>query len=146
MVFKEPKSGSSRKINLPPELVPMIEDHLATYVGTDPDALMFTSPEGHPLRHTKFRHVWLAACAKAGVTGLHLHDLRGSGATWAAQGGATLAELMHRLGHKTPHVAIRYQHATDERDQAIAERLEALYRAAEASEPEPVAEVIPLPH
>ena len=29
------------------------------------------------------------------MTDLHFHDLRGSGATWAAVAGATLPELMH---------------------------------------------------
>jgi hypothetical protein len=55
---------------------------------------------------------------------------RGSGATWAATTGPTVAELMNRLGHATPTFAMRYQHATFERDQAIASKLGALLRAA----------------
>jgi hypothetical protein len=55
--------------------------------------------------------------------------LRGSGATWAAQAGATIAELMARLGHTTATVAMRYQHATRERDRPIADRLGALLNA-----------------
>ena len=69
------------------------------------------------------------------VEGLHFHDLRGSGATWAATAGTTVRELMARLGHKTERMAIRYQHATLERDQAIADKLGALMRAVEASAP-----------
>jgi integrase len=69
----------------------------------------------------------------AGITGLHFHDLRGSGATWAATTGATVRELMGRLGHTTPTMALRYQHATLERDTAIAERLGALLRAVDAA-------------
>jgi hypothetical protein len=42
---------------------------------------------------------------------------------------------MARLGHKTERMAIRYQHATLERDQAIAEKLGALMRAVELPEP-----------
>ena len=38
---------------------------------------------------------------------------------------------MVRGGWKTPTVAMRYQHATVERDQAIADRLGAFYRIAE---------------
>jgi hypothetical protein len=37
--------------------------------------------------------------------------------------GAALAELMARLGHSTPNAALIYQHATSERDQAIAAAL-----------------------
>src|ERR1039458_8219029 len=67
--------------------------------------------------------------------------MRGSGSTWAAIAGATLPELMHRLGHKTPTAAMRYQHASSERHREVADRLGALLRPG-AVELEPVAEVI----
>ena len=70
--------------------------------------------------------------------------MRGSGATWAATTGATVAELMSRLGHTTPTVAMRYQHATTERDQSIADKLGALMRAAEKPVQEPTAKVTPI--
>ena len=41
----------------------------------------------------------------------------------AAATGATLAELMARLGHSTPGAALRYQHAAKDRDRAIADAL-----------------------
>ena len=41
----------------------------------------------------------------------------------AALTGATLAELMARLGHSTPAAAMRYQHAAQGRDQEIAAKL-----------------------
>jgi hypothetical protein len=98
-----------------------LEDQVAQNVAESPDALQFTSPGGLPLRRTKFRPRWAAACAQAGVSGLHVHDLRGSGATWAAHQGATLAELMQRLGHRSHTAALRYQHATSERGREIAD-------------------------
>ena len=76
------------------------------------------------------------------MSGLHFHDLRGSRATWAAMGGATMREPMGRLGHTTPNVALRYQHAAAERDRAIAERLDVLMRAAQTAVPEPIAKVV----
>ncbi|MDA8356539.1 MAG: tyrosine-type recombinase/integrase, partial [Actinomycetota bacterium] len=51
---------------------------------------------------------------------LHLHDLRHSGLTWSAATGASVAELMRRAGHKSPAAAMRYQHATEDRDRALA--------------------------
>lgn len=51
---------------------------------------------------------------------LRFHDLRHTGAVLAAQAGATLAELMARLGHSTPGAALRYQHAAAGRDTQIA--------------------------
>jgi integrase len=67
--------------------------------------------------------VWYPAREAAGRPDLRFHDLRHTGATLAAATGATLAELMARLGHSTPAAAMRYQHAAADRDQAIAEAL-----------------------
>ena len=47
----------------------------------------------------------------------------GTGAVLAASTGATLAELMARLGHSTAGAALRYQHAAKNRDKVIAEAL-----------------------
>jgi integrase len=69
--------------------------------------------------HDDFR----AARVVAGRPDLTIHGLRHTGATLAAATGATLAELMRRLGHSTPVAALTYQHATDDRDRAIAEAL-----------------------
>jgi hypothetical protein len=59
-----------------------------------------TAPSASKSRRIRIQ--WANACDKAGITGLHFHDLRGSGATWAATTEATAAELMARLGHTTP--------------------------------------------
>jgi len=69
------------------------------------------------------RFTWARARKAAGRTDVTLHDLRHTGLTLAAAGGATVAELMHRAGHASPSAAIRYQHATRERDQGIADAL-----------------------
>ncbi|MGN8750993.1 tyrosine-type recombinase/integrase, partial [Oscillospiraceae bacterium HCP3S3_D12] len=54
---------------------------------------------------------------------MSVHDLRKTGATLAAQSGATVRELMARLGHTTPRMAMLYQVASDDRDRAVAERM-----------------------
>jgi len=51
---------------------------------------------------------------------LHFHDLRHTGNTLAAATGASTRELMARMGHASAEAALRYQHATRERDDAIA--------------------------
>lgn len=53
----------------------------------------------------------------------HFHDLRHTGGTNAAYTGATTKELMARLGHSSPRAALIYQHATRDRDKAIADAL-----------------------
>lgn len=145
VVFGPPKTAAGRRaVSIPPELVPLVEEHLTEHVGPEPDALVFTDLDGGPLGRNKFRPIWAAACAGAGISGLHFHDLRGSGATWAAAAGATVREVMARLGHTTATVALRYQHATHERDRAIAERLGTLMSAAVARPEEPGAAVVPM--
>jgi len=61
-----------------------------------------------------------------GVEHLHFHDLRHTGNTLAATTGASTKELMVRIGHANPRAALIYQHATAERDKAIAESLSEL--------------------
>jgi integrase len=121
-----PKTAAGRRtIAIPPHLIPIIEDHFQTF-GSGPDALLFPSPEGGYLRRHNFRQrVWVPALRATGLT-FRFHDLRHSGLTWAAASGATVAELMHRGGHSTAATAMRYQHATRERDQTIARALSGL--------------------
>jgi len=72
-------------------------------LGLDDDqALAFTNPMGTPLRHSNFyRRVWMPAVAKAGLPGIHFCDLRHAGNTFTADEGASLRELMERMGHST---------------------------------------------
>lgn len=72
----------------------------------------------------------IAPCV-VGMPQLHLHDLRHAGNTWAAATGASTKELMARMGHSNAAAALRYQHATADRDQAIALALSELARPAE---------------
>ena len=117
----DPKSDAGiRDVAIPPHLVPVLQAHLDTHVGAGADALMFPAKHGgHLAPATLYRHYYKARTA-AKRTDLRFHDLRHSGATLAAQTGATLAELMARLGHSTPAAAMRYQHAAQGRDRQIA--------------------------
>ena len=65
-------------------------------------------------------------------------DLRHVVSTMAAATGAGIKELMYRLGHVSPHAALRYQHATRERDTAVAEAMGAMIRAARTGSTAPV--------
>ena len=86
---------------------------------------MHAQHSGHLAPETLYRHFYKARAA-AGRPDLRFHDLRHSGAVLAAATGASLAELMARLGHSTPQAAMRYQHAAQGRDQQIARALSAM--------------------
>lgn len=67
------------------------------------------------------------ALAEAGLSsGTHFHDLRHTGNTLTAAAGASLRELMDRMGHSSPRAALVYLHGSDARQQAIADSLSRL--------------------
>lgn len=120
----DPKSQAGRRtVTLPPHLVPVLAKHLAAHVGAEPDALLFPAKSGKHMAPSTLYKVWYPAREAAGRKDLHFHDLRHTGATLAAATGATLADLMARMGHSTPAAAMRYQHAASGRDRAISDAL-----------------------
>jgi integrase len=118
-----PKSKAGRRtVAFPAELVSELRWHVERFAAAGERGLVFVGPKGAPLRRSNFRPIWNAACEQAGVPGLHFHDLRHMGGTLAAT-GASLKELMARLGHSSTRAAMIYQHATRDRDEAIAKAL-----------------------
>lgn len=120
-----PKSEAGvRDVAIPPHLVPMLREHLNRNITGGRDGLLFPAADGvsHLAPSTLYR-VFYPARQAAGRPDLRWHDLRHTGAVLAAQTGATLAELMGRLGHSTPTAALRYQHAAQGRDAQIAAAL-----------------------
>ncbi|MDQ7904834.1 tyrosine-type recombinase/integrase [Phytohabitans sp. ZYX-F-186] len=126
----DPKSqAGKRPIALPHGLRADIEIHLSRYAQPGPDGRLFVGPQGGVPRRRNFNRVWHKALRDAGIPAdmdLHLHDLRHTGSTWSAQSGATLREVMKRIGHSSTRAAMIYQHATRDRDRAIATALDAL--------------------
>jgi integrase len=120
-IVGDPKSDAgARDVAVPPHLVPMIQDHIQPLRRDD---LLFPAVGGGHLQPSTLYRSWYKARTAAGREDLRWHDLRHSGAVFAAQTGATLAELMARLGHSTPAAAMRYQHQAQGRDRQIAEAL-----------------------
>jgi len=125
----EPKTAAGvRDVAVPPHIRPALKTHLKNHVGRGVDALLFPDDDGTHLRSDRYRVHWEKAREAIGKPNLRVHDLRHVGAVLAAQSGATTAELMHRLGHTTPAMALRYQHVAEGRDAEIAERLSKLAR------------------
>jgi integrase len=137
-VLGPPKTAAGvRTLTIPPNVIPVVIDHLDRFVGAAPDAWLFGTSTGTALAPRNFNRLWDKARAQVGRPDLHLHDLRHSGLTWAAASGASVAELMRRGGHANPRAALRHQHATEDRDRAIAEALGGLAGA----QPVPIAHV-----
>jgi integrase len=132
--FGPPKTKASRRTVPLPEVVATA---LAanTSPNPDPQALVFTSPEGAPIRAGQFRQrIWRAATEAADLEGLRIHDLRHTAvALWIAA-GASVTEIGRRAGHTSVVTVLdRYGHLlpgtedriTDALDQMSAEVHEA---------------------
>lgn len=118
-----PKSAAGvRVVALPTAAVETLRTHLTGYVPGGPDALVFAGAKGAPLRTGNFSRTvrWTNTVREVGLPGFHFHDLRHTGNMLAAETGASTRELMHRMGHSSIRAALIYQHATSERDRAIA--------------------------
>ncbi len=138
VVTSPPKTAAGiRTIALPDPVLCELKIHLETHVGPARDSRLFTGSRGGTLRRRRLRDGWLVARSRVeGVpSGFTMHDLRHTANTITAQHGASTAELMARLGHSSPAAAIRYQHATVERDHALAEAVGAEIGAGRPSKP-----------
>jgi len=123
-VIGPPKTAAGqRTIAVPSNVLPVLRAHLGNYVASEPEAWLFSSTSGGPMLASTLDRIWQRSRRAIGRSDLFYHDLRHSGLTWSAASGASVAELMRRGGHANPTAAIRYQHATEDRDRAIADAL-----------------------
>ena len=124
--FGPPKSEAGRRtVTVPAAIRGDVLRHLADFVDEGPDALVFTGERGGVLRRSNFHAAsgWSSAVAKIGLPGFHFHDLRHTGNFLASQSGASLADLMARMGHSSTRAARIYAHTTRQRDLVIADSL-----------------------
>jgi integrase len=124
LVSGPPKTEAGRRrVAIPPHIRQLVAGHLERLVPTV-DGFVFTGPlSDGPLPSVTWRRAWDQARKATGLRHFHFHDLRHSGNTLAAATGASTRELMARMGHSSPRAALIYQHATADRDQAIAAAL-----------------------
>jgi integrase len=130
-VIGPPKTDAGRRrVAVPPNVAGPLKLHLSKHVGAAPDSWIFPGEGDNPASPRTLNHVWSKARDNAGRPDLRLHDLRHSGLTWAAATGASTAELMRRAGHSSAQAALRYQHATEDRDRVLADALGTLATAS----------------
>jgi integrase len=131
LIDDDPKSRSGiRIVVFPKEIVPELRDHLECFADPDSKGLVFIGPKGGRLRRSNFRKFWHRAREAVGLPELHFHDLRHTGNTMAAAQGASLRELMERMGHSSTRAALIYLHVTREHDQRIAAGMGKLFKDA----------------
>ena len=85
-----PKSRAGRRVvGIPQAVIPVLREHLTVYVKDEPGALAFPGAQGGPLRRGNFNKMsaWPYAVRSVGADGLHFHDLRHTGNTFAERRG-----------------------------------------------------------
>ena len=91
IVLGPPKSrAGQRVVGIPKSIIPAIQRHMAKFVGPEPGALVFFGQRAAPLRRSNFGKMsgWPYTVRNGRpAEGLHFHDLRHTGNTFAATGG-----------------------------------------------------------
>jgi integrase len=102
-----------------------LAEHLASDVDGRQDALVFTSPEGEPLRRGNFnRRLWRPTLQDVGLD-LRLHDLRHTCAALLIAEGAHPKAVQSHLGHSSIQVTMdRYGHLLPSDVEELADRLD----------------------
>jgi integrase len=146
-VFTQPKSAKSRRaIDLSPSSVLTLAEHkerqegIRTMLGIPltQDDLVFSTPEGNPLRPDTVTRAWRMLAVKAGVKPIRLHDARHTHATLMLKQGVHPKIVQERLGHATITMTLDiYSHVTPGLQKAAAENFDRLLNTERENEPVP---------
>lgn len=107
----------------------MLKEHLENHAANGLTGLLFP---GDRTDHMSVRYLmdrYKPAREAARRQDLTIHHLRHTALTLAGQHGATAAELQARAGHASQAAMAIYQHATLDRDQALAQKIGDSYDA-----------------
>jgi integrase len=124
--FGATKTHAQRSVPLPPSIAARLKQHLEK-VQPNPDALLFTSPNGDPIRYRNFRErVWVKTLERLNLPPVGLHVLRHSAAARMIAAGASPKAVQSVLGHASAAFSLTvYGHLFDADMDALAVALDA---------------------
>ncbi len=129
-----PKTASGvRTVHVPPPFLPMLQTHLREHTADGPTGLLFPGDRSDHMSVRYLMDRYRPARKAAGREDLTIHHLRHTALTLAGQHGATAAELQARAGHASQAAMAIYQHATRDRDKALATKIGENYTAWRSS-------------
>lgn len=111
----ETKQRREHRVPYSQAVADILDRRRAETVGTS----IFPGSLGAPL--CDVRRTWKAACEKAGLSGVRIHDLRHTFASLLASSGQSLLVVGELLGHSTPQTTKRYANLYDDSLRAAAE-------------------------
>lgn len=120
------KSGKTRVVDLPDELVPVLVAHRARQ--SPSERRVCVTPWNGKLPRAKAIRMWVERlCERAGVTVLSPHAARHAYATLALEAGVPLKEVSESLGHSSVAItANAYSHNLNQRQRRAANALGAV--------------------
>lgn len=122
--------SSARFVPLPSVVADRLARHIEEH-GTGRDGLLFTTPDGAPLRRNRFGEPWHVAVKAANVEpGTGYHALRHSYASALISAGVSVRAVAANLGHADPGITLRtYAHLMPDDADRSRDAVDALYRA-----------------
>ncbi len=104
LVEGTPQNHQRRSVPIPRFLVDELAAHVA---GRRPDELVFTAPNGGPLRNTNFRsRIFQPAAESVGLAGVTPHDLRHTAASPAVAAGVNVKAVQRMPGHASASMTL----------------------------------------
>jgi integrase len=135
-IFTEPKSASSRRtIALSPSAILTLKEHkekqalerVMLAIPLKDDDLVFSDPDGRPLRPNTVTRAWRVLAARAGVKAIRLHDARHTHASLMLKQGTHPKVVQERLGHASIQMTLdTYSHVVPGLQQAAADSFDKL--------------------
>lgn len=122
------KTDQIRTVTIPPALHKELQERLDK-LESDNDLLFFNS-RGDRVQPSNFREQFSKARKKAGCPEVTPHSLRHFAGTIYATTGATIREIMDRLGHKDMSMAMHYQHVAETRTRDLLGKLDSIITGA----------------
>jgi integrase len=133
-IFTQPKSAKSRRtIALSPSAILTLQENKEKQEATKDklgvplkdDDLVFSTPEGKPLRPNTVSRAWNMLAARAGVRVIRFHDARHTHASILLKQGVHPKVVQERLGHSTISTTLdTYSHVAPGLQEAAAKRFD----------------------
>jgi len=136
---KQPKSGRSRYVPLPPSFVPYMQDYRKTIEGehasvgafVSPDDFVFHTAQGKPLDRHSVSRGFQRVLNRAKLPHIRFHDLRHTHASLMLQDGRSPKVVQERLGHTSAAFTLdTYGHVMPGIQEDAAARFGALFEDA----------------
>jgi integrase len=116
VVLSRTKNGSPQGV----ALTQVCAEELGRFTNKEPNGLVFGNRSGGPMH---FDRLWDRTCAMAGLSGRVFHELRHGTGSALARSGASQAQIMAILNHRTLTASRRYMHHNVNDQQAVVDRV-----------------------